>query len=188
MAIQIVLIQTDKTYSLPDKTYSQPDEYIFFFGENNNFGWLSNFFKLPFTVDGITFLTNEHFFMWSKCKKFEPNNKKLQQDILNTTHPKDAKQFGRKVKNFDEAIWDSVKFDIMKKGLTEKFSQLEYKAKLLDTNNKILVEASPYDKIWGIGYSEKDAWNLSKDAWNKVLQERNLLGKALMEVRTILKK
>ena len=76
----------------------------------------------------------------------------------------------------------------MKKGLTEKFSQLEYKAKLLATNNKILVEASLYDKIWGIGYSEKDVLNLSKDDWNKVLQERNLLGKALMEVRNNFKK
>jgi len=160
------------------------EDYIFFFGENKDYGWLSNFFKLTFIVDGVTFPTSEHFFMYTKCNKFEPTNEKLKQEILNTTNPKDAKLFGRKVKNFDEAVWNSVRFEVMKKGLTEKFSQnLEYKTKLLDTKNKILVEASPFDGIWGIKYSKDSALKLSNEVLNKVLQERNLLGKALMEVR-----
>lgn len=64
-----------------------------------------------------------------------------------------------------------------------KFSQNEeLKQKLLDTENKILVEASPYDKIWGIGLSVSD-----KDFYNPILWKgENLLGKILMKVRNTL--
>lgn len=87
---------------------------------------------------------------------------------------------GRKVKNFDPDIWNEHKYGIVKKGNFLKFSQNErFKEFLLSTDNKILVEASPYDTIWGIGMLETDPNAKNPAQWNG----ENLLGFALMEVR-----
>jgi ribA/ribD-fused uncharacterized protein len=163
-------------------------QYIFFFGENNDFGWLSNFFPSKFVIDEITFNTNEHFFMWSKSNRFEPDNNDKKTKILMAQTPFQAKKIGRTVQNFDEKIWDIESYSFMVKGLLEKFKQnIDLKNKLIQTNNAILIEASPYDKKWGIGMNEDTAWTLDLKSFNEILKERNLLGKALMEVRSILK-
>ena len=93
------------------------------------------------------------------------------------------KKLGRQVVGFNQQIWDDNKFDIIVRGNLFKFSQNSIiKKNLLDTNDKIIVEASEHDRIWGIGYKESDAIkNLSK--WGE-----NLLGKALMVVRDSLNK
>jgi ribA/ribD-fused uncharacterized protein len=124
--------------------------------------------------------------MAMKAKKWKtPKNDELFQIIINTNKPKDAKALGRKVEKYDEEDWNSIRLEVMKQGLRAEFSDQnpEYKQKLLDTGSKILVEASPYDKIWGIGMKAADAYKLSTSQWNKILRERNLLGKALMEIR-----
>jgi len=103
---------------------------------------------------------------------------------LNAGSPNQAKSLGRKVKNFDPKIWDEHKYEIVKQGNLLKFSQNEkFKTFLLATNNKILVEGSPYDKIWGIGMLESDSRAENPLLWNG----ENLLGFALMEVREELK-
>lgn len=163
-------------------------QYIFFFGENNDFGWLSNFFPSKFVIDGITFNTNEHFFMWSKSNRFEPDNNDKKTKILTAKTPFLAKKIGRTVQNFDEKIWNIESYNFMVKGLLEKFKQnLDLKNKLIQTNEAILVEASPYDKKWGIGMKQETAWTYDQKSFDKILNERNLLGKALMEVRSKLK-
>ncbi len=103
--------------------------------------------------------------------------------ILDTDDPRDIKKLGRKVRNFDSRLWDSHKFDIVVKGNYHKFSQNpELRDFLISTAGKVLVEASPYDDIWGIGLeaSHPDASNPSK--WKGT----NLLGFALMQVRDML--
>ena len=86
------------------------------------------------------------------------------------------------VKNFNEGVWNTHKYKIMYSGVYAKFTQNpELKIRLLATGEKFLVEASPYDKIWGIGYNKSDALpNINN--WGQ-----NLLGQILMEVRTNIK-
>jgi hypothetical protein len=102
--------------------------------------------------------------------------------ILKTTEPRVIKNLGRQVKNFDNKVWDKHKYDIVVKCNQYKFSQNPSLQKLLiDTGNLILVEASPFDKVWGIGFDAETALD-NIDKWGE-----NLLGKALMEVRSKLK-
>lgn len=100
--------------------------------------------------------------------------------IVNTSDPKEQKALGRLVNGFNEAVWNQHKLDIMVKGLLLKFGQNEsLKQQLLATGDKILVEGSPHDKIWGVGLHYSDELILSEKTW----RGQNLLGKALMEVR-----
>ena len=151
---------------------------IYFWKPAENNGYLGNWYNSPFIKNGIHFINNEQYFMWEKQQLFDPTNVLLEKKILEATNSAVIKKLGRFVKNFNQTVWDTEKYDIMKRGLIEKFSQnIHLKKALLDTNNAILVEASPYDTIWGIGLNETDA-KIKK--W----RGENLLGKALMEVRT----
>ena len=101
-------------------------------------------------------------------------------EIMQSKLPKDQKEMGRKVKNYDDAVWSAKRFDVMVDGLCERFSQnADIKEKLLATGDRILVEASPYDNIWGVGLEETDDAILDEKNW----LGQNLLGKVLMEVR-----
>jgi len=170
------------------KSKSNNSTYLFFFGENDNKnGYLSNFFqKTSFIIDGVEYKTTEHYFMAMKAKQWKTSkNDDLFNRIIKSAHPKEAKSFGRQVEKYNETEWSKVRFNIMVEGLRNKFLQNpEYKEKLLSTKEMILVEASPYDSIWGIGMTVKDAYSLSEKEWQSILENRNLLGKALMKVRT----
>ena len=105
--------------------------------------------------------------------------------IMNSKIPKEIKELGRQVKNFSSEIWNKKKFEIVTNGNIAKFSQNEkLKSFLLNTKNKILVEASPYDTIWGIGMSEDDKDILDENKW----KGQNLMGKAIMKAREFIKK
>ena len=164
------------------------NEFIFFWGENS---YLSNFFlDTPFILNGIYYISSEHYFMETKASTWPTNkNKYLQELILKSPTGKQAKSYGIQVEGFNEEVWNKIKFNVMKIGITEKFNQNPfYLNKLLETGNKILIEASPYDKIWGIGMNEKKFLTLDSKEQENILKERNLLGKALMEVREEFKK
>jgi ribA/ribD-fused uncharacterized protein len=97
--------------------------------------------------------------------------------------PSKAKTFGRKVRNFDEQIWSNHRFDIAVRGNTAKFEQnTALRDWLLSTEGRVLVEASPRDKIWGIGLAADDERALDPKTWRGL----NLLGFALMRTRTAL--
>ena len=99
---------------------------------------------------------------------------------MSASDPKSYKSLGRKIKGFDAAVWDSHKYNIVVEGNKAKFSQNPLlRNYLLSTGNAVLVEASPYDRIWGIGMYESQARSGSVDSW----KGENLLGYALMEVR-----
>ncbi|MDQ0088655.1 ribA/ribD-fused uncharacterized protein [Paenibacillus anaericanus] len=138
----------------------------------------SQWWMSPFEVEGTEYSCAEQFMMAEKAKLF--GDDEMLDAILKAKHPKEMKAYGRAVRNFNNDIWDKECYEIVKRGSMAKFSQ---DSKLGDylksTKNRILVEASPQDRIWGIGMvqSNPDAENPVK--W----RGRNLLGFALTEVR-----
>ncbi|MBB6240059.1 hypothetical protein HDC90_004721 [Pedobacter sp. AK013] len=139
---------------------------------------LSQWWPSSFVENDIIYQTAEHYMMAKKALLF--NDHEVFEKILTKKSPKDVKDLGRQIKNFDVEKWDAHKFDIVKQGNLLKFSQNEaLKAFLLQTKNKILVEASPVDAIWGIGLAEDHVDAKIPMHWKGL----NLLGFALMEVR-----
>jgi len=105
-------------------------------------------------------------------------------EILATNSPREQKAIGRKVKNFDSAKWDAVCVQIVTDILVHKFnSDDKLKVILLDTNNKHIVEASPFDTIWGIGMGVDNPDVLYQSLWNG----KNYLGICLMNAREIIR-
>lgn len=159
---------------------------LLFFTPFGDDGYLSNWYLCDFKVDNIKFHSGEQWFMYAKALLF--GDEEIGQMILDTPlyrsgDNKKIKALGRQVSNFDSDIWDKYKMDLIFKGLLEKFSQnQDLKNKLLSTGDKLLVEDSPYDKIWGIGLSSDVAKAWDTDSW---LGE-NCLGKVLMDVRKTL--
>jgi len=155
------------------------DNYLLFFG-----GVFSNFHPCLFLVDKQVYNCNEQYFMKMKQELFDKDNFDLAHAIISEKDPKIIKKYGRLVQNYNEEVWNKKRYKIMVKGLYAKFSQnLDLKLELLNTQNKILVEASPFDNIWGIGIGVEKALKMDPSQW----KGQNLLGKALMEVREMLK-
>jgi ribA/ribD-fused uncharacterized protein len=152
---------------------------IFFYG-NGDYYLFSNFYPSKFEDDnGNKYCCSEQFFMKKKQEKFDPNNKELSDKIMSNKNPAQIKSFGRQVRNYSDKEWDKVRYSIMLEALKYKFSVPEFKKMLLDTGNKLIVEASKTDAIWGIGLSKSEAEKISPEFW----PGKNLLGKALMETR-----
>ena len=135
--------------------------------------WKSDFWSVDRTYNCM-----EQFMMANKAELFEDNE--IRQQILQCSDPKQIKALGRKVKNFDETVWNQIKYSIVLNGNYLKFSQDPgLRDFLLSTGDSILVEASPYDNIWGIGMEQTDENAFNPLKW----KGQNLLGFALMEVR-----
>ncbi len=140
---------------------------------------LSQWYPAPFQVDGRLYPTAEHWMMASKARLFK--DEEVLEEIMNVPDPKSAKALGRKVASFEESVWKLHAPDIVVAGNLHKFSQNpDLKAYLLSTGSRVLVEASPFDRIWGIGMSASHADAQNPDRW----RGQNLLGFALMEVRS----
>lgn len=138
----------------------------------------SQWWKAPFNVDGVSYPTAEHFMMAGKARLF--GDHATEEKILAAKHPKQAKDLGRKVANFNEAAWNEARFDIVVAANYAKFSQNPpLQEFLLQTKARVLVEASPVDSIWGIGLAADDERAEKPSKWKGL----NLLGFALMEVR-----
>jgi ribA/ribD-fused uncharacterized protein len=142
----------------------------------------SQWWVAPFEVEGITYKTAEHWMMAGKAKLF--GDTEALQKIVAMVTPAEAKKGGRQVRNFDPAAWDKHKYELVAVGNLHKFRQHPaLKEFLLSTGDQVLVEASPRDKIWGIGVGGENP--AAKDP--KLWEGENLLGFALMEVREKLK-
>ena len=138
-------------------------------------GIFSNWYISDFTVDGITYSSGEQYMMYQKAMTF--NDIETAEKILDEILPNVQKFLGREVRNFDPTVWNKVKYKLVKKGLKEKFSQHEnLKAYLLKHKDCQIVEASPEDRIWGIGFYANLAID-NIDNWGE-----NLLGKILTEL------
>lgn len=138
----------------------------------------SQWWQSPFTVDGTTYATAEHWMMAKKAELF--GDAEILEQILVASSPSQAKKLGRKVSNFNPQVWGNNCFDIVCQGNYHKFSQHpELEEFLLNTEDKVLVEASPVDTIWGIGLAQDHSHAQQPRLW----RGNNLLGFALMEVR-----
>ena len=141
----------------------------------------SQWFVAPFEHEGCRYATAEHFMMARKAELF--GDLECQEKILQTDDPSKAKALGRRVRGFDEQRWLDHRWQIVVTANHLKFDQNgELKEFLLATGNKILVEASPVDSIWGIGLAADAPEASNPFAWKGL----NLLGFALMEVRALL--
>ena len=138
----------------------------------------SQWWKSDFLENMDLYCCTEQYMMAGKAKLF--NDEEVFEEIMKCKDPKKIKSLGRKVKNFDEEKWNKAKIDIVFKGNYLKFTQnKDLKEFLLSTGNRIIVEASPYDAVWGIKMSEKDEFVNNPLKW----KGENLLGFILMEVR-----
>lgn len=147
-------------------------KYHFFYG-----GFCSQWASCIFKDSLNTYTSAEQFMMYKKAMLFK--DCKTAARILQKEDPEEIKALGKQVQGFDEQLWKAFRFSIVFNGNALKFCQNEdFKNKLLRTYPKMLVEASPYDKIWGIGFGIDDPKIENVNEWGL-----NLLGKALMRVR-----
>jgi ribA/ribD-fused uncharacterized protein len=155
----------------------QNQEVIYFWRETeSDYGCFSNWYPSPFTEDGKLFPTSEHYLMYHKALLM--GDVIIAEAILNAVTPKRVKDLGRKVANWDENKWVKNRKKIMYNGILAKCNaHKSIKNCLLATQNKVIAEASPYDKIWGIGLTKFQALG------NKPWEGLNLLGEVLMKVR-----
>lgn len=164
-------------------------KFLYFWGHTNKYDeaigkfCFSQWYISPFTVNGITYKTAEHWMMAGKARLFADNE--IFEKIIQCDSPKEAKALGRQVSRYDDQLWNEHKYDVVRQGNIHKFSQhpdcAEY---LIQTGHQIIVEASPTDAVWGIGLSH-DSKNIDNPySW----RGENLLGFALMETRDFRKK
>lgn len=138
-------------------------------------GPFSNWHHSRFKINNMEFNCGEQYMMYMKAMTFKDLDSA--DEIMETPSPAKQKKLGRQVKNYNNETWAKVRYDIVKEGLREKFNQnQELKDYLLKYKDYIIVEASPYDRIWGIGYGEGNAMK-NMDDWGE-----NLLGKIIMDL------
>ncbi|MCY0987772.1 NADAR family protein [Nannocystis sp. ILAH1] len=131
-----------------------------------------------FEVDGVTYGCAEQFMMAEKARLF--GDEATRAKILATDSPRQHKALGREVAGFVQAVWDRECLEIVVRGNRAKFTQNpDLRAALLATGDKLLVEASPLDRLWGVGLRADDPRIHDPGQW----RGKNLLGEALMRVR-----
>ena len=161
-----------------------PAKYVLFWGhtlatvDEVDKSCFSQWFPASFTVASVEYATAEHFMMVQKARLF--GDVEMVPRIVGAGSPGEAKQLGRNVRGFDAAVWDAARLDIVIEGNVAKFGQnAALRDYLLATGERVLVEASPLDRIWGIGMSAKNPAALDPAQWRGL----NLLGFALMAAR-----
>jgi ribA/ribD-fused uncharacterized protein len=138
-------------------------EPIYFYSKIGAFAELSNFAPFGFEADGVYWPTMEHFF---QAQKFEDAD--YRERIRRATTPKEARSLGRSRAIPICSNWDSIRDEVMLRGLRLKFQRPKPREILLSTGDRELIEASPFDYYWGAGKSGTG---------------KNRLGKLLMQVR-----
>lgn len=149
--------------------------------EQFHFFWrgpLSQWPKSEFFVNDIKYNCAEQWMMAKKAELFEDFDTLDQ--IMSESSPKEQKALGRTVQNFDLPIWEANARRIVYRGNFHKFYQNdEFREALFATKGKTLVEASPVDRIWGIGLAEDNPDALDRTKW----LGKNWLGETLTKVR-----
>jgi ribA/ribD-fused uncharacterized protein len=160
-------------------------EFLFFWshektGQPRDVGaeCFSQWYPAPFEVEGVRYSTAEHYMMASKARLF--GDTEAERAILRSPHPGAAKRLGRGVAGFSDDVWVARREEIVLQGSLAKFGQhpalLDY---LLGTKRRVLAEASPTDRVWGIGLAEDHEHARQPLEWPGL----NLLGFALMTAR-----
>ncbi|MEU2841856.1 NADAR family protein [Streptomyces sp. NPDC007076] len=143
---------------------------------------LSQWWPSPFTVDGVRYASSEHWMMAGKARLF--GDAESEAAAVAAKSPAAAKKVGRLVRGFDDAVWQRERFALVVAGSVHKFGgDPGLREFLLNTGDRVLVEASPMDRIWGIGLAADDPRAASPASWRGL----NLLGFALMDARAELR-
>lgn len=154
------------------------DEYTFFWHEDEENGYLNNWYPAKFKEEYFIYDSSEQYIMAEKARFF--GDSETYTKILKANSPSECKKLGRKVSNFDEEKWERYREYAVMGACRLKFNQNPMlKAFLLATGDSYIAEASPYDKIWGIGLSKEEAEKIPKEEW----PGKNLLGSILMKLR-----
>lgn len=154
------------------------EEVVLFWKPSDKNGALSNWSKHSISADGLVFKTAEHYMMYHKATIMGDSDSATR--VLASPSPYEAKRIGRQVRNWDEARWASERERVMLEGLWLKASQhKEIKQLLMESGDCILAEASPFDRIWGIGLAAHDKAAACPGEWKGL----NLLGNTWMKVR-----
>ncbi len=149
------------------------EQFLFFWH-----GFLSQWEESEFEVDGIKYNCAEQYMMASKAKLFGDEDTLAQ--IMAAEHPRDQKKLGRQVKGFNADRWNAIAREVVYEGNYAKFTQnSDLLEKLLATKGRTLVEASPYDCIWGIGMREGEPGIEDRNNWKGT----NWLGEVLTGLR-----
>lgn len=156
---------------------SSKKTYVYFWSVNDkDYGCFSQWYKTDFEEDGVWFNCSEQYMMAKKALLF--GDIAIYEKIMEADSPKKMKSLGRKVKNFDPKRWEKHRYEIVLCANMLKFGyDMELLEKLQGTGDAIIAEASPYDKIWGVGMKKRKG--LEEKDW----KGENLLGQVLMEVR-----
>jgi ribA/ribD-fused uncharacterized protein len=150
--------------------------FVLFWG-----GIFSQWYPHKMTIDGVEYNCCEQYMMAEKARTF--GDAEALEAIMKSSDPKYQKAVGKSVKNFSGPLWDRMCREVVFRANLEKFSDPELKKYLFSFGNEEIVEASPYDKIWGIGLSEDDPDALDKSKWKGT----NFLGEAIMQAREALR-
>jgi ribA/ribD-fused uncharacterized protein len=144
---------------------------------------LSQWYLHDFEIAGVRYASAEHYMMAEKARLFADDE--VLEEILTAATPREAKALGRRVRDFDNSAWEVHRSDIVTRASVGKFgSNEELRSYLVGTGNRVLVEASPRDRIWGIGMGKDNPAAEQPSGWKGL----NLLGFALMRARAELRK
>lgn len=175
---EIFSLEDDGADGRADAADEEEDEFVFFWKLHHKNEEFSNWYPREFVIEGIKYNCVEQYMMAKKAILF--GDITVYQQIMSETDPGKCKDLGKLVRNFDPATWDSCKREIVFNANYAKFTQnLDLMAKLKATGDAIMAEASPGDKIWGIGLTADDPRAKDPEKWNG----QNILGAILMEIR-----
>ncbi|KAL5631591.1 hypothetical protein ACGC1H_007197 [Rhizoctonia solani] len=165
------------------------DTPVYFWKPEQEHGYLSPWYHTQFKStepNGSTFTyqSAEQYMIHRKGLLFAPNAP-VTHEILKTNSPAELRSLSHKIPNFDEAAWAKQQISVITMGNYLKFQDPGLKGLLLGTGSRELVEANPYDRVWGIGYDAKEA--ATHNAQVKKTYGENLMGKCLMSVRKAIK-
>jgi ribA/ribD-fused uncharacterized protein len=152
--------------------------------ESFHFFWsgpFSQWHPSVFEIDGVTYSCAEQYMMAEKARLFEDEAREAM--IMSTTEPSDQKRYGRMVQGFDNEVWlANAKAIVMQASLAKYGQNPDLLKVLLATDGKTLVEASPEDRLWGIGLRKTDPRAQKRSTW----KGKNWLGDVLTEARGLL--
>lgn len=157
----------------------QREDMVLFWGGDFEHANFSQWARFPIFVDGTEYNCCEQYMMYSKARLFEDWDNAA--NIMSTKVPREQKQWGRQVKGFVPEEWNKIARLVVYRANLAKFSQnYDLYQELMNTEGKIIVEASPLDTVWGIGLAPDNPDCLDTDKWKGT----NWLGEAIMQVRS----
>ena len=160
------------------KEIVETDRFLLFWS-----GWPSQWHPARFVVGGVGYNCCEQYMMAEKARVF--GDAAVLAKILASSSPRDQKAFGRKVHGFDGDVWNGVCRGIVYAGNLARFGQDdEMRRTLLATGERTIIEASPVDRIWGVGLAPDDPRAQDPSHWRGT----NWLGLAQMQVRDALRR